>query len=149
MIEVFHTKIIGVPVQRLEPMTKPIVPKDKFKKPFVIHYPAKGQEAAQDRYRWEFKTAWAGKDIIDYPVLISALFRYTMPVSWSKKKKAERIGTLKETKPDWDNLVKFLGDTLKGIVVVDDNLICGAAPSHGTFKVYSMENSTEVRLWKI
>ena len=45
---------------------------------------------------------------------------YPLPKSWSKKKKAELGGTLKNTKPDADNTTKAILDPFTKLVWVDD-----------------------------
>ena len=47
-------------------------------------------------------------------------FFIPMPKSWTKKKKAEKVGTLHDQKPDVDNLCKALLDA-----VYDDDSIIG------------------------
>lgn len=43
----------------------------------------------------------------------SVIFNITMPQSWSKKKKLSMIGTAHQAKPDLDNLLKAINDSLR------------------------------------
>lgn len=55
-------------------------------------------------------------------VRIDLTFCFTPPRSWSVKRREEAIqGIIEhEVKPDRDNLIKFIGDCMTGIVYLDD-----------------------------
>lgn len=53
-----------------------------------------------------------------YSVAITSYHK--MPDSWSKKKKENFDGCLKNTKPDCDNVIKFYLDCMNGIIYHDD-----------------------------
>lgn len=69
-------------------------------------------------------------DPIEGPVFVIALFYFTPPESWSKKKKQRALGLLEpkiyhDCKPDKDNLEKFINDCLDGVVIKNDAQIYG------------------------
>lgn len=54
------------------------------------------------------------------PCRLTVTAFYTWPKSATKKRKAAPDGAWKDTKPDTDNIVKIIKDSLNGIVFVDD-----------------------------
>jgi Holliday junction resolvase RusA-like endonuclease len=67
----------------------------------------------------------------DEMLAISIYAFYGMPKSASKKKKAQMLeGTIRPTKkPDLDNVLKVIADSLNGIAYKDDSQIVGASVS--------------------
>lgn len=65
--------------------------------------------------------AMAGADLIDGPIHLSVTVNLNRPASWSKRKRAEN--PIPTGKPDLDNVVKLIGDSLNGIVWQDDSQI--------------------------
>jgi Holliday junction resolvase RusA-like endonuclease len=69
-------------------------------------------------------------DLLDCPLFAFAFFWFKAPDSWSEKKKQRAYG-LKEpkiyhdTKPDRDNLEKFLNDCCEGSILKNDSRIYG------------------------
>lgn len=59
------------------------------------------------------------------PVAMSFRAVFPIPVSWSKKKQTDALlGVIRPTgKPDADNLIKAVADSLNGIVYADDSQI--------------------------
>lgn len=51
------------------------------------------------------------------------LFWFSMPESWSKKKKNEMVNRFHVSKPDVDNLIKFYLDCATNIIWSDDRLV--------------------------
>ena len=66
------------------------------------------------------------RPVIDEPVRIELMAEFTIPDSWSKKKKAAAIRQeiLPGKRPDLSNTLKLIEDSLNGIVFRDDCLIC-------------------------
>jgi Holliday junction resolvase RusA-like endonuclease len=62
---------------------------------------------------------------IEGPVSIHILIELTIPASWSARKRdAAIVGSIRPTsRPDVDNFVKSICDSLNGIVVIDDSQI--------------------------
>ena len=58
------------------------------------------------------------------PVEADALCIFEVPKSYSKKKRAELIGTPHTKKPDTDNICKALLDPLNDIAYEDDSQVC-------------------------
>lgn len=61
---------------------------------------------------------------IQGPIKLSVTFYMPIPLSDSKKKKAEKKGKPATVKPDIDNLLKGLFDAANGIMWPDDNAVC-------------------------
>lgn len=74
--------------------------------------------------RFAAQEAMAGRSPIDGPVTVRVEALFTIPASWSRKKKALALcGALKHTgKPDWENVAKML-DAFNGIVWRDDSQV--------------------------
>ena len=54
---------------------------------------------------------------------VDIVFTMPIPPSWSKKKQREAVGQYHNKKPDIDNLVKGLFDSLNGLIWKDDNQV--------------------------
>jgi len=67
----------------------------------------------------------AGKKLFDGPVSLYVNLTFTVPESWSRKRKEMALmGEIYPTvKPDLDNCLKILGDALNGVVWVDDKQV--------------------------
>ena len=76
------------------------------------------------------------------PVQAEITFCFLPPASMSKKKRDSLIGTLKFTKPDLDNLEKFLYDTIEKTYFYNDSQVA----EHTTRKVYSNTVRTDVKI---
>jgi len=58
--------------------------------------------------------------LMEKPVEMSFYFYMPIPKSWSRKKKALMRGQFHTQKPDLDNLIKAMKDTLTGHAFTDD-----------------------------
>lgn len=67
----------------------------------------------------------AGAKPVDGPLLLVLGIFVDVPASWSKTKRAQALaGGIRPTnKPDLDNIIKLVGDSLNGIAWVDDKQI--------------------------
>ena len=75
----------------------------------------------------------------DKPVKLKMLFCFIYPESWSWKK---RLGTPDhESKPDLDNLLKFVMDCLNGVLYRDDKQVMSLQVD----KVYYPRNETNIQ----
>lgn len=54
---------------------------------------------------------------------VTLLFDFAMPKSWTKVQKQRRVGQAKISKPDIDNLIKTVLDTMNELVWHDDSQI--------------------------
>ena len=80
----------------------------------------------------------------DAPVSLSVDAYFSIPKSWSKKKKADAADNIlrKTTKPDLDNVVKSVSDGLNGVAWRDDAQICML----NSWKGFSENPRTEVEI---
>lgn len=62
-------------------------------------------------------------EVLAYPVEVETVFYMPIPQSWSKKKQAAAINQPHRSKPDIDNILKGLFDSLNGLIWKDDNLV--------------------------
>lgn len=88
--------------------------------------------------------AMAGKALLTRPVALHIDMYMPIPGSWSKKRQqlayAGLIGAT--TKPDIDNVIKGLADSMNGIVFIDDKQIVSLTAS----KQYGLIPRVEVRI---
>src|SRR5574343_295839 len=85
----------------------------------------------------------------DGPIAISAKFVLPIPASASKKNHAAMMdgAMLPAKKPDLDNFIKFVCDSLSGIVWKDDVQICKFYEP--LEKVYGDQPRTEIEVFKL
>jgi len=79
---------------------------------------------------------------ITTPVMMSLTFVFGMPKSWSKKKHKELDFTPHTAKKDLDNLIKWCGDALNGVIWEDDSLIW----SIRALKTWGIEGKTIIEI---
>lgn len=83
----------------------------------------------------KIKPAW-----LDYNVIANIVVGYTVPVSYSKKKREEVMNKGYPQKPDVDNIVKAILDGLNGVAYTDDKqVVC-----LNIYKQYAEDNFVEV-----
>jgi len=86
----------------------------------AVYTPAKTASMEQ-MVRGFGAAAMAGAPLFDGALHLSVVVSLERPVSWSKRKRAEN--PLPTGKPDLDNVVKLIGDSLNGIIWRDDSQI--------------------------
>lgn len=99
----------------------------KQDKPFVAVYTDGDTRKYETALAWAAKAAMRGKPPIEGPVTLYVEAHFSVPASWSNKKRdAALAGTVRPTgSPDWDNLGKMT-DAFKSIVWRDDSLVVDA-----------------------
>lgn len=85
---------------------------------------------------------------IDGPIGLAFLFVMPIPASASKKKRVEMVNgsILPIKKPDLDNCIKFVKDSLNTIVWIDDSRICRI---YGAVKEYGERPRTEIEVFQL
>lgn len=107
-----------------------------------------GKKYSQFRIDMEVSVREMLKDFtpITKPLFLEVEFLFTMPKSWSKKKKEEFDGKYIISTPDLDNLEKALYDSLNGFLYEDDSQIVKHTVSkrwvkdEGSIKVKVVDN---------
>jgi Holliday junction resolvase RusA-like endonuclease len=86
---------------------------------------------------WPSEAAFSAR-----PVEIEAVFRYAVPASWSKRRRAEALagGVAMTSGSDVDNLIKTVLDGLNGGPIIDDSAVVAVAGR----KAWASEDGTEV-----
>lgn len=89
---------------------------------FVRMYTPEKTRSYEEKIADEARKSMSGRDPITGPVLLELSMVVSVPSSWSKKKRAAALsGQMVPTKkPDKDNVIKAICDSLNGIVWVDD-----------------------------
>lgn len=97
----------------------------RFSKFGHAYTPQKTLDAEEEiRYKlisWKNKNNF--KIIENKPIILEANFYFSVPKSFSKKRKEELLGKPHIIKPDCDNLMKLLCDAMNNIIYKDDCLI--------------------------
>ena len=75
-------------------------------------------------------------------IRLEITFYMQIPESWSKKKQRETIGKYHISKPDTDNMIKTIKDSLEGVFFKNDSQICEIDAK----KIYSENPRTEFTL---
>ena len=79
----------------------------------------------------------------DQFISIKILFKFEVPKSYSKKKRAEALaGDLRPTKADIDNYIKSVLDGLNKVAFLDDRYICSIEAT----KIFAEEAETIVEI---
>lgn len=79
----------------------------------------------------------------DQFISIKITFKFEVPKSYSKKKRAEALaGDLRPTKADIDNYIKSVLDGLNKVAFLDDRYICSIEAS----KIFAEEAETVVEI---
>jgi len=82
------------------------------------HFVPDKQRTYAQKISWLAEQRMHGLEEMKGPIQIQMRATYAYPVSWPEKKKLAT--TYKTTKPDCDNLIKIVADSLNGIVYRDD-----------------------------
>lgn len=75
------------------------------------------------------------------PLALEVRFYFEVPKSWSRKKRAQVL-PFHTSKPDADNLVKLVKDSMNGVFWIDDSQVCVVSAA----KLYDEVPRTEVTL---
>jgi Holliday junction resolvase RusA-like endonuclease len=106
-------------------------------------------ERAQRYFSYKHQIAMLVKQHIhrpsEFPILVDVTFYMPMPASWSGKKKERHNGQIHKSKPDIDNLIKGLFDSLNKIAWKDDNLVYEVHSK----KVYSFNPGIAFEIWEL
>lgn len=94
-----------------------------------------------------FHVAYPDHRPLDVPVKMLIEAYFTIPASWSKKKRQQALGgAIRPTKrPDWDNLGKLVSDALNGLAYRDDAQIVEATAA----KYYSDRPRVEIEITEV
>lgn len=124
-------EVPGVPV----PQSRPRVSR------YGTYYPPK-VKAYREYIATIAKAAMSGREPLQGALEMSCTFFFTPPKNTPKKALSMMYGTYHTKKPDADNLVKCVQDSLNGICYVDDAQI---AVLHAS-KVYADEPRAEIMI---
>jgi Holliday junction resolvase RusA-like endonuclease len=82
--------------------------------------------------------------LLNGPLRIRCQFIYEWPKSWPHKKLREGGACWKTSRPDADNLLKLIKDSLTGVVYHDDAQIFHVE----AIKLYGTRSHTVVTIWE-
>lgn len=78
-------------------------------------------------------------------ISVEAIFYTPIPKSWPQKRRKEVFGTPNTRKPDCDNYLKFLLDSMNNLVFIDDAQVTRIQ----IFKFYSVDPRTEAIVYPL
>ena len=82
------------------------------------------------------------RELFQKPISLDLKFLMPIPKTFSKKKRAQLIGSPHVKKPDTDNLIKFIMDSMSGIVFKDDSCVYNLKAT----KLYSETPKTIIKV---
>jgi len=94
------------------------------------------------RYQWIIKSAMAGLYAASEPIKLVLEFHMPIPKSWARKKHLKALGQPHAVRSDLDNLIKFVGDALNGVLWSDDAIIFEIT----AHKFYAEEPKTRIMI---
>lgn len=83
------------------------------------------------------------KIIEDKPIAIEVQFGFSVPKSYSKIKKEQLLNKPHIVKPDCDNILKLVLDSMNGLIFKDDCLVFAVKAS----KIYSEEDYIKIIIY--
>lgn len=116
-----HMEILGEPVPKARHRTA------RTKSGGLVQY--NNPKAKRDEVNFQAQAlAYRPPGPIEAPITLTVVACMAIPRSWSKKKRLMAVdGRIRpDKKPDVDNLLKFVGDSLNGIFWQDDKQITEA-----------------------
>lgn len=99
------------------------------------------QQQERERVRYEL-LAQREHDVISHPVELTMTFTFSIPRSYSARKRQWLREHEHVYKPDLSNLIKFYEDALLGIIIRDDSIICRI----NAYKQYGDTGHTQMRI---
>lgn len=98
-------------------------------------------QQVQDKINWSIylDSQHDDKTMFEGPIHVDFLFYFKIPHSHSKKKKLSLLGFPHIFRPDTSNLIKFVEDTITGLLFSDDCIISSLSAK----KLYDDEARTE------
>ena len=94
---------------------------------FVMTYRPSKEVAAEARLRAFVQEQMRNQHLemlpAGAPLVVSCEFDFAPPKSWGKRRKLGCLGQPHISKPDLDNLIKFVLDALNGVVWADDRQV--------------------------
>ncbi len=100
----------------------------RFSRASGVAYTPQPTRNFEAQLKYMAQIAMQGGAFLDGPLKVEVLAAFTIPQSWSAKKKAAAMrGDIRPTgKPDGDNILKSAGDALNAVVWRDDAQIVDA-----------------------
>ncbi len=102
-------------------------------RPVILHHTPDKTVRYENLVKLAAREAMGSRAPSDAALQLTVHAVFTIPASWSQRKRAAAIGTPVTKRPDLDNVVKAVKDGCNGVVWRDD---CQVASLGGTRKVY-------------
>ncbi len=104
------------------------------------------QAKTKKEYLWEFSRIYKESYLTKAPLIVSCLFEYAIPKSWSKHKQREALhGSVPYLACDFDNTLKFTFDLFNGVIWEDDRQIIGVTDS---FQKYAITDAITIKVYE-
>lgn len=96
----------------------------------------------KERMREEIRNSKIKPLLISVPIKVQVECHMPIPPSWPKIKQKNALHKPHVSRPDADNIMKFIGDALNGLLWTDDCLIY----EYSIIKFYGEEAKTVIRI---
>ena len=134
---VFEMQLAGEPVGKGRP---------RFSRATGHTYTPEKTARFEERLAWGAQSLWGGKPLLESELVLYVAAYFSIPKSkpktWKDKAEAQEIRHTK--KPDIDNVIKGVADSLNKIVYVDDSQIVAIKAA----KFYSHNPRIEIKIFK-
>ena len=109
----------------------------------VAHYTPDKTERYEARVATFAQQAMAGARPLEGGVALSVVARFSIPASWSKKRRQAAMDGLEQVtkRPDLDNVLKAIKDGMNGIAWLDDSQVVQLVDCR---KVYAEQPGVDV-----
>ncbi len=110
-------------------------------RPVVVHHTPDRTVRYESLVRLAAEQAMRGRLPAEGALRLTVRAVFTIPASWSARKRAAAVGAFVTKRPDLDNVVKAIKDGCNGVVWRDD---CQVADLGGSRKVYGLAPGVDV-----
>jgi len=86
----------------------------------VAHYTPEKTARYENLVKLAAQQAMQGRAPVDGPLRLTVHAFFSIPASWSAKKRAAAVGKPVIKKPDASNILKAIEDGMNGVVYIDD-----------------------------
>ena len=113
-------------------------------RPVVLHHTPEKTVVYENLVRLAAEQAMYGRAPFEGALMLTVRAYFTIPASWSLRKRRDAIGAWVTKRPDFDNITKAVKDGCNGVVWRDDCQV--AAYGDGNGKRYSERPRVEIEI---
>ena len=146
VVHLVHFHIPGEPIAKGRARTVPLMRHGKpvlgaGGRPVILHHTPDRTVRYENLVRLAAEHAMRGRPPAEGALRLTVRAVFTIPSSWSQRKRLAAVGAPVIKRPDLDNVVKAIKDGCNGVVWHDD---CQVADLGGSRKVYGLAPGVDV-----